>query len=180
MKITPSFCFPFEIPDDPDRIYYSGTILTLLMELANNSILVDAKETITTTEVWKLVKVDVLWISLFQLKKTSNSNFASCPWLKEMSEYNFLNLHLQLWIYICNFQFTSTTFNLHIKLSIYIYNFQFTSSTLNLHIQLWIYIYNFLFTSSTFNLHLQLFIYIFNFQFTSATLNSHLQLSICI
>ena len=68
----------------------AGTILTLLTALANNSILVDVKGMITTTEVWKLVKVDVLWISLFQLKKTSNSNFASCPWLKEMSEYTLL------------------------------------------------------------------------------------------
>ena len=70
-------------------INYSGTILTLLTALANNSILVDAKETITTTEVWKLVKVDVLWISLFQLKRISNSNFASCPCLKEMSKHKF-------------------------------------------------------------------------------------------
>ena len=64
----------------------SGTILTLLTALVNNSILVDVKETITTTEVWKLVKVDVLWISQFQLKKTSNLNFVSCPWMKEMSK----------------------------------------------------------------------------------------------
>ena len=127
----------------------TGTILTLLMVLANNSILVDAKEMITTTEVWKLVKVDVLWISLFQLKRTSNSNFASCPWLKEMSKYIFLNLHLQLWIYIYNFRFTSTTLNLHLQHSIYICNFEFTSTTLNLHLQLWIYIYNFQFTSTT-------------------------------
>ena len=77
------YCFAFI---NFSSLVIKGTFLILLMALANNFILVAVKETITTSDLWKPVKADALWISQFQLKKISNLNSVSYPWMRVMSK----------------------------------------------------------------------------------------------